>query len=85
MTHLLKRQAAILECIERHLNEQQYPPTIREMMAETGIPSESIVAYHLDKLAAWGYIERDPVARGIRLLRGADGDRRELQIVRVPA
>jgi SOS-response transcriptional repressor LexA len=82
---LAKRQAAILECIERHLNELQYPPTIREMMADTGIPSESIVAYHLDKLAAWGYIERDPVARGIRLLRGADGDRRALRIERVPS
>ena len=81
--NLVKRQAKLLDCIERSLQVYGYPPTIREMGRAADITSESMVKYHLDKLEAWGYIERDDGARAIRLLRGSDGVAREMRIVTV--
>lgn len=77
---LSDRQKELLNCIEKWLINREYAPSIREMMVQTGIPSTSVVAYNLERLKRYGYIELDPVARGIRLKRGSDGKRREMRI-----
>ncbi len=47
--------------------EQGIPPNIRQISDATYI-GRSTVYRHLDKLEAWGWIEREPgMARGIRL------------------
>lgn len=55
---IILRQVAILEFIRRHIREQGYSPTIREISSAVGIPSTSTVRYHLKKLEAAGEIRR---------------------------
>ena len=46
--------------------EKKYPPSYRELCDMAGISSTSTLKYCADKLAALGYIERDPAkARSI--------------------
>lgn len=68
---LSDRQVRILEFIRRYLEEQNYPPTIREIGKAVGIPSTSVVKYNLERLQEKGYIERSvEVSRGLRLKNG---------------
>ncbi len=81
---LSERQQRILEFIERYIEENEFPPSIREIGAAVGISSTSVVNYNLKKLEAAQYIKRDPtVSRGIRLLkplRGTAGSAPSLKI-----
>ena len=48
--------------------EKGYPPSIREIGAQTQISSTSLVNYYLNQLEEMGYIERESnVSRGINL------------------
>ncbi len=80
---LSRRQVALLDFIEFSITERGYAPVIREMFAATGLSSTATLTWHLQALEDHGYIERDRGARAIRLLRGSDGVRRELHLVRV--
>lgn len=61
-------QQAILEFIRACDDEGEPPPTIREIMDETGISSSSVVSSNLDTLQREGYIKRlRDTSRGIRL------------------
>lgn len=80
---LSKRQADLLDLIERSIAERGYAPVIREISAAAGMSSTSTIAWHLQTLEDKGYIERGRGARAIRLLRGSDGVRRELRLVKV--
>lgn len=63
-----KRQRKILAFIGKKLDNQGYPPTIREIGNAVGITSTSVVNYHLNKLKDAGFIERDDrVSRGLKL------------------
>jgi repressor LexA len=64
-----ERQQAILEFIQEFINDNQFPPTIRQIGKRVGISSTSVVKYNLEALERKGYIERDPdISRGIRLV-----------------
>jgi repressor LexA len=66
---LSKRQRHILTYMEQYIEENGYPPTIREIGLATGINSTSVVNYNLNKLVQAGYISRsDKVSRGMRLV-----------------
>ena len=53
--------------LEQRLGD--YPPTLREIGAKTGISSASMVGYYLKKMEERGMIKRDKGAhRGIVLL-----------------
>jgi repressor LexA len=66
---LSERQKKILEFIQKFIDENQYPPTIREIGKDVGISSTSVVKYNLDVLARRDLIERNPdISRGIRLV-----------------
>ena len=67
---LSERQKAILTFIEHFIDEEGYPPTIREIGKACNIASTSVVNYNLNKLvdAEWLARTREK-SRGIRILR----------------
>jgi repressor LexA len=70
---LTDRQRKILEVLESFQKNAGYPPSIRDIGAEAGISSTSVVNYYLIQLKKLGYIERDEkVSRGIRLIKRVD-------------
>jgi len=73
---LRPRQKAILEFIQKFIEENDYPPTIREIGAAVGISSTSVVNYNLDQLERKGRIIRNrEVSRGLRLVNAQAGRR----------
>lgn len=57
---LTKRQTEILEFIRRYLDENGYPPTVRDIGGAVGLTSSSTVHAHLANLEKAGAIRRDP-------------------------
>ena len=55
-----KRQIAVLRYIYNHVNEQGYPPTVREICQAVDLSSTSTVHGHLARLEKKGYLQRDP-------------------------
>jgi repressor LexA len=74
MKDLSRRQRSILSFIEHFLDENDYPPTIRDIQRELGISSTSVVDYNLKVLEGRNYIRRNRnISRGIELVhRGAN-------------
>jgi repressor LexA len=76
------KQRAILDFMQRFMDENSYPPSIRDIQAGCGISSTSVVDYNLKALENLGYIRRDrEVSRAIELL---DRKPRSLGVVSVP-
>ncbi len=81
MKDLSRKQQAIFSYIERFLEENDYPPTIRDIQAELGISSTSVVDYNLKALEARGLIRRNSkISRGIELVNRAPGRRNLVSI-----
>ena len=80
---LSERQQRILDFIREFIDENMYPPTIREIGQAVDISSTSVVNYNLNKLVDAGLIERNKeVSRGIRLLDGgSNGSLRAIPIL----
>ncbi len=67
--HLSERQRRIVEFLNEYIEENGYPPSIREIGAAAGISSTSVVSYNLKRLEEKGYISRDrEVSRGLKLV-----------------
>jgi repressor LexA len=81
---LSARQEAMVNFIAQFLDENGYPPTIREIGKACGISSTSVVNYNLTKLEREGFVVRDrEVSRGLRL--SADSLREGINnLIRVP-
>ena len=78
-------QQRILEFIKGFLEEQGYPPTIREIGSACHISSTSVVNYNLNKLKKKRYISRNMrVSRGIRLIGVSEGISMARGLVSVP-
>src|SRR5919106_2379853 len=74
MKSVSRRQQAILQFIERFLDENDYPPTIRDIQSELDISSTSVVDYNLKALEARGLIRRNSkISRGIELVNRGVG------------
>ncbi|NDJ76197.1 MAG: transcriptional repressor LexA [Chloroflexi bacterium] len=72
---LSTRQKNILTFIENFIDENGYPPTIREIGEAVEIASTSVVNYNLNKLVEYGLIERAPeVSRGLRLINREEAE-----------
>jgi len=70
---LSERQRQILSFIETFLDENGYPPTIREIGKAVKIGSTSVVNYNLNKLVREGFLERSQkVSRGLLLVKDED-------------
>jgi repressor LexA len=61
MTGLTERQLEVLRFIARQIEEQGYPPTIREIGEALDIRSTNGVNDHLKALERKGFLSRDPV------------------------
>jgi repressor LexA len=78
---LTERQAAALAEIRYSIAQMGYPPTIQELAAKLGITRASAHAL-VSQLVRKGYLRREPrKARGLTILREAEGDPRELVAV----
>ncbi len=65
---LSDRQERILAMIAEYVEENGYPPTIREIGQQCGISSTSVVSYNLEVLRRKDLLERDAlVSRGIKV------------------
>jgi repressor LexA len=72
---LTDRQEEILQYIQRYIEEQGYPPTIREIGQAFGIRSTNGVNDHLKALERKGYVARGELkSRALTLI---DGGRKE--------
>ena len=81
MKSVSRRQQAILQFIERFLDENHYPPTIRDIQSELDISSTSVVDYNLKALEARGLIRRNSkISRGIELVNRGVGRRNVVAI-----
>ena len=81
MKDLSRRQQAILQFIERFLDENDYPPTIRDIQSELDISSTSVVDYNLKALENRGLIRRNSkISRGIELVNRGPGRRNVVAI-----
>ena len=67
MKSLSQRQQAILEFIGTFLDDNDYPPTIRDIQQELGISSTSVVDYNLKVLE-----DRDCIHRNRNISRGIE-------------
>lgn len=80
---LSERQQKMYEHIQKFSREKGRPPTIREIGAQVGISSTSVVNYNLNILVREGLIHREKeVSRGLRVVRssGRSGDADSVQI-----
>lgn len=69
---LSKRQQKILTFIREYSEENDRPPTIREIGKAAKISSTSVVNYNLTRLKEKGFVEREAeVSRGLKLTRKA--------------
>lgn len=57
---LSMRQKKILECIQRSITANGYPPSMREIGDVVGLASLSSVTHQLSQLEKQGYLRRDP-------------------------
>lgn len=79
---LSRRQQAMLDYIERFLDDNTYPPTIREIQRDLNVSSTSVVDYNLNILEQRNLIRRNRnISRGIELVNRSLPSR---NIVRVP-
>ncbi len=81
MKDLSRRQRSILEFIETFLDDNDYPPTIRDIQGELAISSTSVVDYNLKVLEAHNLIRRNRnISRGIELVGRGPGKRNVVAI-----
>lgn len=82
MKELSRRQQAMLEYIGRFLEENTFPPTIRDIQRDLSISSTSVVDYNLNILEQRNLIRRNRnISRGIELVNRPTPFR---NVVRVP-
>ena len=84
MKPLTGRQQSILDYIARFMDDNDYPPTIRDIQSELTISSTSVVDYNLKVIEERGYIRRNRnISRGIELVQ-RDRSRRGSSVLTIP-
>lgn len=75
MVGLSERQAQVLKYIQKSIDENGYPPTLREIGIHMGIRSTNGVNDHLRALERKGYLGREQTkSRALRPLLRPDGE-----------
>jgi repressor LexA len=83
--HLSKRQRRILEFLKEYVEENGYPPSIREIGAAAGISSTSVVSYNLRRLEERGHISRErEISRGLKLTTTTGAQMRPEPVIQLP-
>ena len=79
------KQKKILEFVTNYMNENGYPPSIREICQGVGLSSTSTVHAHLETLKKNGFLEKaDSKSRGLRVKNNIPEIVGENDIVNVP-
>jgi repressor LexA len=79
-----QKQERMLQFIGQFIEENGYPPTVRQIQAAMSISSTSVVDYHLNVLERTGWLRRDAeTSRGMELLDETGKKLRQL-VVGVP-
>jgi repressor LexA len=91
---LSERQRNILRFMEKYIETNGFPPSIREIGEATGTNSTSVVNYNLNKLVQAGYLVRSSQkSRGLRLVKALPNGEKQgtgvlvqpaLSVMRVP-
>lgn len=82
MKKLSVRQERILQFTQGFIEDQGYPPTVRDIQYGCSISSTSVVDYNLNILQREGYIRRSPdISRGLELL---DSPSRHSKTIQIP-
>ena len=82
---LTRKQAEIYEFILQYSKEHGYPPSVREISAAVHLKSPSTAHFHLKKLEAEGYIQKDDgKTRAITLPKDAVAEELDSEADRVP-
>ncbi|MDI6775893.1 MAG: transcriptional repressor LexA [Syntrophales bacterium] len=68
METVTEKQKGVYNFIVENIEQLGYPPSLREIGAVMKITPNAVKGY-LDALVRKGYIERDPIARGIRVIK----------------
>lgn len=71
---LTKTQLSILEFLKEYINENSFPPTVREICSGLNIKSTSTVHTNLKKLTDAGRIKYTPATRRAIVLCGCEQD-----------
>lgn len=66
-SELTLRQRQVLQFIASFVDNNGYPPTLREIAAHLKVSGPLPASKHLAALEKKGYLKRDPVSRGIAL------------------
>ena len=75
---LNKREKAILKFIEKQINENGYPPSVREIGKAVGLKSTATVHGYLNTLSDRGYIQKESQkGRTLKLLKGMKNQNKE--------
>ena len=70
---LSKREQTILKFIEKSIEEQGYPPSVREIGKAVGLKSTATVHGYLEKLEQKGFIKKvSQKGRTLRLIKGEE-------------
>lgn len=65
---MTRRQRAILHAIATYIDRNGWPPSLRDIQVAAGVSSTSVVAYNLNRLREFGYVERArEISRSIRV------------------
>ena len=83
---LTRRQQEILEFIQEYLDDNGYPPTVRDIGGAVGLTSSSTVHAHLANLEKAGAIRRDPTKpRALELIgRERPAEAAAVELPRLP-
>jgi repressor LexA len=82
---LSARQQGIVRFLSEYLEENGYPPSIREIGAAVGITSTSVVSYNLRRLEDLGYVSRErDISRGLKLVSPAHVQMAAEGVIRLP-
>lgn len=58
MDKLKPKEKRVLDYINQTIEEQGYPPSVREICSSLGIKSTSTAHMYIERLASKGYIEK---------------------------
>ena len=67
MVLLTGRQQQVLDFIQSYIDNNGYPPTLREICSHLGVSGTLSAMRHLEALEKKGYLKRDSGSRGIAL------------------
>jgi SOS-response transcriptional repressor LexA len=63
----IQRSIDLYDVIQRFFEEHERPPSLRDLVKASGLPSTSMVQQYMNVLKAWGWVDWQP--RGAGTLR----------------